>query len=244
MEPDILGDLVERFEEAMQLPPGDPELPLRDQCLRKALNDQQLDSREVIEGLTDETIALAIQRDFFFREAYDEFFRRFEPQIRAWLMFWRVDYHLAFDLAQTLLMRNFMSRLRSYQPHQGPLRAYLRQATYHLRLEKQPPNFAPLPDELPQQRAAGPEEEAAAHEMEERLEAAMAGLCQELREVLELNYRENLSHTEIAERLNITTRSSQQRLFKARRALEQGLGLSLPPATRGRPRHDTPPTSA
>jgi DNA-directed RNA polymerase specialized sigma24 family protein len=86
------------------------------------------------------------------------------------------------------------------------------------------------------------EEESARREMERRLAEAMADLPPDQRAVLELHFLENLSHKEIAGRLGITTHASQQRLFKARRALEECLELTLPPTNRGRPRREPSPT--
>jgi RNA polymerase sigma-70 factor (ECF subfamily) len=239
---DILRDGIDQFQRAVQ-PRADADLAAWEQQLRQTLLEAGLDVRDMIAAQTDETLALAIQHNFCFRESYDEFFSRFEPQMRSWLMHLGVDYHRALDLAQTLLLRCFLKRLHTYDPQQGSLKGYLRRATRNLWVEKEVRpacrQFSPLPREVPA-RTADAEEELAAREMGQRLAEAMAELPAELRAVLELCYLEGLSHAEIAQRLGITTPAVGGRLFKARRALEERLGLSLPPTNRGRPRHHPP----
>jgi RNA polymerase sigma-70 factor (ECF subfamily) len=246
MEPDLLRDLIEQFEKAVQ-PPPDLELPARERGLRQGMKDHQFDPRDVIAAQVNKTLVLAMQRNFFFREVFDEFCCRFEPIIRSWLIHWGVEYHRAFDLAQTLLLDCFRKRLRTYDLEQGNLEGYLRRATYNLWMAKDVrpagPKFSSLPEEL-LQRGPDAEEELAGREMEQRLDVEMARLPQEQRAVLDLHYREHLSHADIAARLGISTKDSQRRLFQARRILEERLGLSLPPTKRGRPRRAPPLASA
>ena len=242
MAPDILQDRIGQFSMAV-LHPSDTKLPDREPCLQQALKADGLLPQDVLAAVPDETLALAMQQNFFFREAYDEFFSRFEAQIRSWMMRLGVDYHRAFDLAQVLLLRCFLNRLQSFDPQLGSLAGYLHRATRNLWVEKEVrparPTFSPLPKELPQ-RAADAEEELAGREMAQRLAGAMDELPADLRAVLELHYLQSLSHAEIAKRLGISTSASHGRLFKARCILENRLGLSLPPSNRGRPRHDAP----
>ena len=243
-----LADLIARFAGAVQQEPlSPPVLAEQENCpdlerdLREALKKHQIDPGEVVRAQPDETLALAMRRNFFFLETYNEFFGRFEPQIRSWLMRWGVEYHRAFDLTQMLMLVCFQKRLHRYRPDLGPLRGYLRRAARNIWLQKdirpRSPTFAPLPHALPQP-GVDAEEEAARREMERRLGEVMAGLPPSQRAVLELRWQENLPHEEIAERLGITVKASEQLLFKARRALEERLGLALPPTNRGRPLHE------
>jgi RNA polymerase sigma factor (sigma-70 family) len=239
MAPDILQDLIDQFASSLQHLP-DEELPAQEHGLREALADYHLAPHKLLMDQGDEVLALAMRRNFFFREAYNEFNERFEEQVQSWLRRWGVEYHLAFDLTQTLMLQCFLRRLATYRSERGRLKAYLRRAAYNLWMEhcRRFRAFSPLPEDVPQQ-AADTGESVALANMEEALQRAIEHLPSELRPVLELHLQ-GLSHAEIATRLGITTCASQQRLFKARTALKKQLGLDFRGTTRGRPRHDPP----
>jgi RNA polymerase sigma-70 factor (ECF subfamily) len=252
MPRDIPPEHIDRFRDAVSAPagagpPGPADLAERERQLRESLKENRVAPCAVVAPQTDETLVLALQQELFVREAFDELYRRFEPTIRSWLMRRGVEYHQAHDLAQTLLLRCFKKRLHSYNPQRGPLSAFLYRATYNLWVEKvirpRAERRIPLAEDLIAREAAAAEE-AARRELAERLVTATAKLPSELRAVLELSVQEDLSHAQIAEQLRITVKASQQRLFKARRALEELLGLSLPPTNCGRPRKDSPAAEA
>ena len=54
--------------------------------MRTMLMEQQIGRHPLLAMQSDEMLALAIKRNFFFREAFDEFCCRFTPRIRSWLM--------------------------------------------------------------------------------------------------------------------------------------------------------------
>jgi RNA polymerase sigma factor (sigma-70 family) len=247
METDALQALIDQFLEALQQDPlpVTEVLAAREHHLRQVLKGHQVDPRLVVQPQTDEMLVLGLQRNFFLVECYNEFYRRFEPQVRSWLMYRRVEYHRAGELAQVLLVRWWQSRLHGYRPELGSLENYLRRAAYLLWVEKEVrparPRFAPLPSELPQP-GPGPEEELARREMEQRVAEAIPALPADQRAVLELAMK-GMSHEAIAKSLGISKIAVYQLLFKARRTLVKRLGLTLPPTNLGRPPNDPPPDS-
>jgi RNA polymerase sigma-70 factor (ECF subfamily) len=247
MVEDTLADLLAQFEDAVEHPPPDGGARVtREHRLRQALADNGIAPTELLTTQTDEVLALALQQDFFFPEAYNEFYRRYEPQVRSWLMRRNVEYHQAFDLSQTLLLRCLVKRLHCYDVKKGPLRGYLHQAAHRLWIEKvvRPPNpgWAPFPEQFPQP-GPGPAEEYDRKETAQRLTEAIAALPGRWRDALNLLYLDGLTYPEIAARLGMTVTALYGVLFKARRALEERLGLALPPTNRGRPRKQPPPGS-
>jgi RNA polymerase sigma factor (sigma-70 family) len=189
----------------------------------------------VLRELPDESLAAAIRQGFLVKPAFEELFvHRYTPYLARWFYRWGSDAHAARDLTQQLFLRFYQRRLGSYQAGDS-FRAYLWKAAYHLWVEKV--HRAPRPfalDNVPEPRAigAGPVIEAEARELEQRIEAALRRLPAEQQQVL----RETMAGRkadEIAADLGLSKRAVFMHLFRARRRMEQALGVTARAVPRG-----------
>jgi RNA polymerase sigma factor (sigma-70 family) len=201
---------------------------------------------EVLRELSDESLALAIQKGFLRKVAFEELFvTRYTAYLARWFYRWRTDPVLALDLTQQLFVSFLTSGLASFRPT-GSFRAYLWQAARNLRIDavRRRKKLSSL-DRVPERAGNGtsPEHEAEAHETEERVAAAL----QRLPEAQQVVLRETMkgrTADEIASELGLAKRCVFMRLFHARRQVEKELP-SPAPASGGRihvvtPRHPRP----
>jgi RNA polymerase sigma-70 factor (ECF subfamily) len=182
---------------------------------------------EVLRELSDESLALAIQKGFLRKLAFEELFvTRYTAYLARWFYRWRTDPELALDLTQQLFVSFLTSSLASFRPT-GSFRAYLWQAARNLRIDavRRRKRLCSL-DGVPEQTDNGtnPEHETEAHEMEERVAAALRRLPLEQQVVLRATMK-GKSANEIASELGLTKRCVFMRLFHARRQMEKELGL-------------------
>jgi RNA polymerase sigma factor (sigma-70 family) len=175
--------------------------------------------------LSDESLAVAIRRQFLLKPAFEELFvHRYTPYLARWFYRWGSDVHLAQDLTQQLFLRFYQRRLVSFQASDS-FRAYLWKAAYHLWVEKvhrvrRPHSLDHVPE--PPAGGAGPVGEAEARELEQRIEKALRRLPAEQQHVLRQTMNGRKAE-EIATDLGLTKRAVFMHLFRARRRLEQAL---------------------
>jgi len=182
---------------------------------------------EFLRELSDESLALAIQKGFLRKVAFEELFvTRYTAYLARWFYRWRTDPELALDLTQQLFVSFLASGLASFRPT-GSFRAYLWQAARNLRIDvvRRRKKLCSL-EGVPERTGNGtsPEHEAEGHEMEERVEAAL----QRLPEAQQVVLRETMkgrTADEIASALGLAKRCVFMRLFHARRQMEKELGL-------------------
>jgi RNA polymerase sigma-70 factor (ECF subfamily) len=186
---------------------------------------------DVLRELSDESLAVAVQKEFLLKEAFEELFvHRYTLYLGRWFFRWGSDGHLAQDLTQQLFLRFFEKRLGSYQASDS-FRAYLWRAAYNLWVQKvyrpaKPRSLDGVPE--PPSGGASPLQEVAGHELAERIEEAMRRLPPDQERVL----REAMNGKkadEIATTLGLGKQTVFMYLFRARRRMEQAL------SERGRP---------
>jgi RNA polymerase sigma-70 factor (ECF subfamily) len=85
--------------------------------------------------------------------------------------------------------------------------------------ELRTPNGNPELDNMADRRSAAVEERVQVEDLQEQLMCALNKLTNDDREVLTLRYLEDLTNTEIAKRLRITTNNVGARLFRARQRM-------------------------
>jgi RNA polymerase sigma factor (sigma-70 family) len=212
-------------------------------ALTSALAAQGLDLPRLLAELSDEGLALAIQKRCFVPEAFVELFvNRYTNYLARWFYGWQADPELAADLKQEVFLRFLQSRLGSYRPAES-FRTYLYATAYHLWVErrrrvKRSDSLEVVPE--PQSKGVSPEEWAQRHELAARFQTALARLPDDERAVLELAV-DGKTHDEIAAQLGRPKPWVYARLFRARRAVESELGL--PPRPRDRQRGRGEPVS-
>ena len=217
---------------------GPDELSALEGPLSTQLADAGLSLPEVLRELSDESLALAVQKGFLGSETFTELFvTRYGPYLARWLFRWGTESHQALDLIQQLYVKFYERRLASYRGNQN-FRAYLRRAVYHLWVQKvwRPKRVGSL-DEDGDVPAAGPGPEQALLDREaaERIDQAL----QQLRPREQNVVRETMngkSADEIAHSLGLKKSQVFASLFRGRRRLEQL--LHLPP--RKKPSSDSP----
>jgi DNA-directed RNA polymerase specialized sigma24 family protein len=156
----------------------------------------------LVKAQANEALAYALKHGFFFAESSEEFYIRFEPMIRGWLARWGAPYNHAFDLGQDLLWRCLSNRLRGYDRRKGKVTTFMKQAAFHLWIEKEiRARNANLPNPS---HIAGTESaamhEAIAQECKEQLYHAVPSLSPEQRAAI-VSLIKGKSPDEIAEEL-------------------------------------------
>lgn len=159
--------------------------------------------------------------------AFRELYEAFGPRVKAYMMRKGADAGTAEDLAQETLL-TVWRKASMYADDKGSMTTWVFTIARNLRIDRL---RREVPwQELPEWRLAEPSEEAlpdealAEKQQQNRLQAALADLPADQREVVTLAYLEGLSHSEIAARLALPlgTVKSRMRIAyqKVRAALE------------------------
>jgi RNA polymerase sigma factor (sigma-70 family) len=182
---------------------------------------------EVLGEISDESLALSVQKDFLLKPAFEELFvNRYTVYLHRWFFKWRTESHRVLDLTQQIFLKFLEKRLGSYKPTES-FRGYLRQTAYYLWVEKvhrprRPCGLESIPEPLAS--GATPESGALGREMEERIESALQRLPEEQQRVLR-DTMSDKSADEIAQHMGIPKQRVFMLLFRARRRMEQELGI-------------------
>jgi RNA polymerase sigma factor (sigma-70 family) len=183
-------------------------------------------------GLSDEGLALAVQKGVRWQEAFEELFvHRHLPYLLRWFYRWRVGPDRARDLTQELFCRFTQNRLASFTPDRN-FRAYLHRAARNLWLDAcvRPHHLAALhPGAEPPSAGPGPEEELLGHDLALRFERALEQLPLVERTVLR-ETADGRGAADIARDLGVSRERVFSWLFQARRKMEKL--LALPSQTR------------
>ena len=159
--------------------------------------------------------------------AFRELFQAFAPRVKSYMMRQGADATTAEELAQeTLLM--VWRKAQLYSSDKGSASTWIFTIARNLRIDKL---WREVPwQELPEGRDeeasedALPDEAVVERERQDRVQAVLAALPSDQSDVVQLSYLEGLSHSEIANRLNVPlgTVKSRMRLAyqKIREAVE------------------------
>jgi len=208
------------------------------------LAQNRLDLCQLLARQVDDTLVVAIQKGFFKELAFAELFRnRYEERLRGRFLKWGAEWNAAFDLTQGVFINFLVRGLRRYQPSCEPTSrfwGYLHKAAYNFWIAKE---IRPRRPELVNlNNRAGDTDvllEVQRREAEARLVTALGQLPAELREVLELQI-DGFSPAQAATKMGMPVKSFYGLLHRARKRLQEMLGIELPPSTRGRPRKENP----
>jgi len=167
---------------------------------------------------------IATKRD---ASAFRELFEIYAPRVKAYMMRQGADATTAEELAQETLL-TVWRKAGLYSGDRGSATTWIFTIARNLRIDKLRKEMTWV--ELPEGRAEEasddplPDETLEAEERKRRLQAALGELPADQHEVVALSYIEGLSHSEIAERLNLPlgTLKSRMRLayLKIRQAVE------------------------
>jgi RNA polymerase sigma-70 factor (ECF subfamily) len=160
-----------------------------------------------------------------FRELYDAY----GPRVKAYMMRRGADAGTAEDLAQETLL-TVWRKAALYADDKGSMTTWVFAIARNLRIDRLRREVPWL--ELPDWRlseASGeplPDEAMAEKETQQRVQAALADLPADQKEVVALAYLEGLSHSEIAARLGMplgTVKSRMRMAYQKIRAALEGL---------------------
>jgi RNA polymerase sigma-70 factor (ECF subfamily) len=218
---------VELLEKQVWQDPPD-RLTELESTLPARLAGCRLRAAEVLAEFSDESLALAIQKSFLWKQAFEELFvNRYTTYLARWFYQWGMNPDQGQELMQQLFCRFLDTRLASFQPDRS-FRSYLWQVARNRYIDALRRAHKGYPLETitePPTGAEGPEDEAVRRETERSIEAALLRLPPTEQRVL----RETMnghSADEIAALLNLPKSRVFVLLFRARRRMEQVLGLS------------------
>jgi RNA polymerase sigma-70 factor (ECF subfamily) len=156
--------------------------------------------------------------------AFRELYEAYGPRVKAYMMRKGADAGTAEDLAQETLL-TVWRKAALYAGEKGSMTTWVFAIARNLRIDRL---RREMPwQELPEGRLVEasseplPDEAMAEKERQERVQAALAGLPPEQKEVVSLAYLEGLSHSEIAERLSLPLGTVKSRMRIAYQKIRQ-----------------------
>lgn len=156
--------------------------------------------------------AIATARD---RQAFALLFAHFAPRVKAYLMRLGTDGAKAEDLAQDVML-TVWRRAGTYDSRQAGVSTWIFTIARNRRIDALRREWRPELDPDDPALSPGPapdaDAEVAAAQWEERLAAAVRTLPAEQSEMLRLAYYEELSHSDIAERLKLPLGTVKSRI--------------------------------
>jgi RNA polymerase sigma-70 factor, ECF subfamily len=158
--------------------------------------------------------------------AFRELYEAYGPRVKAYMMRKGADAGTAEDLAQETLL-TVWRKAALYAGDKGSMTTWVFAIARNLRIDRL---RREMPwQELPEGRLAEasaeplPDEAMAEKERQERVQAALAELPPEQKDVVSLAYLEGLSHSEIAERLGLPLGTVKSRMRIAYQKIRQAL---------------------
>lgn len=209
----------------------------RDFCAR--LKNASLRLGDVLEELSDESLALAVKKDLLRKETFEELcVKRYTSYLLRWFHRWGVPVGSVRELIQQLFCQLLEKHLSTFQPERN-FRVYLYQAAWHLWIDHlRRSNKIRSLDGIPEPLSGdtSPEEQIIGLELLQRFDAALARLPAGHREVLRRTM-DGQSAEAIGLALDIPKKRVFMLLFRARRRMEKELGL---PRSRNRESQSVP----
>jgi RNA polymerase sigma-70 factor (ECF subfamily) len=161
--------------------------------------------------------------------AFRELYEAYGPRVKSYMMRRGADAGTAEDLAQETLL-TVWRKAALYAGDKGSMTTWVFAIARNLRIDRL---RREVPwQELPEGRLAEasgdplPDEAMAEKERQQRVQAALAGLPHEQKEVVALAYLEGLSHREIAQRLGMplgTVKSRMRIAYQKIRSVLEGV---------------------
>jgi RNA polymerase sigma-70 factor, ECF subfamily len=148
-------------------------------------------------------------------DAFRQLYQAFGPRVKAYMMRQGADADTAEELAQETLL-TVWRKARLYAVDKGSATTWIYTIARNLRIDKLRREFAW--QELPEghEETASddplPDEAVSAAERQIRVRTALAQLPSDQHEVVALSYLEGLSHSEIADRLNLPLGTVKSRM--------------------------------
>ena len=157
-------------------------------------------------------------------EAFDALFKQYYQYLMTIAYNFTHDYNLSKDLIQEVFLDIW--KRRTSLVIKGSLRYFLKGATINqclsaLNKKKTLTEFSEAPPKLKTELNAQSEIEL--HELNKKIRSIIEELPEKCREIFLLSRFENLSHKEIAEKLNISTKTIENHITRALKILRKAL---------------------
>lgn len=149
------------------------------------------------------------------REAFRQLYQTYGPRVKAYMLKQGADSATAEELAQETLL-TVWRKAPLFAGDRGNATTWIFSIARNLRIDRL--RREGVWQELPQAHESiasdepAPDEAVSGRQRQERVQAALAVLPAEQREVIELAYIEGLSHSEIAARLSIPAGTVKSRM--------------------------------
>ena len=148
-------------------------------------------------------------------EAFRKLFELYGPRVKSYMMRQGADATTAEDLAQETLL-TVWRKAQLYSDEKGSATTWIFTIARNLRLDRlrREVSWQPLPENRDEEAsdAPDPEEEVTERERRDKVRAVLATLPPDQSEVVMLSYVEGLSHSEIAERLQLPLGTVKSRM--------------------------------
>lgn len=157
-------------------------------------------------------------------QAFDELFAEFAPRLRSYMLRQGADAATAEELAQETML-TVWRKARLYSGEKGSASTWIYTIARNLRIDRirRETAWQELPDELEEEAsdATLPDEAASQAQRQVRVHEALKTLPEEQYEVIALSYLDGLSHSEIAERLQVPLGTVKSRMRLAYQKLRE-----------------------
>lgn len=161
------------------------------------------------------------------REAFRGLYAQYGPRIRALLMRQGADADTAEELAQETLL-TVWRKAYLFSAHKGSATTWIFTIARNLRIDRlrREVPWQELDDETSEYPADDklPDDQVAERQDRQRVREALSQLPTEQYDVVALSYLEGLSHSEIAERLNLPLGTVKSRMRLAYRKIKETIG--------------------
>jgi RNA polymerase sigma-70 factor (ECF subfamily) len=162
-------------------------------------------------------------------EAFRKLFQSYAPRVKSYMMRQGADANTAEELAQETMM-TVWRKANLYSVEKGSATTWIYTIARNLRIDRlrKEMTWVSLPEGHDQQAStdALPDDVLSEQERKKRVQDALAGLPPDQLEVVSLSYIEGLSHSEIAERLDLplgTVKSRMRLAYQKIRELVEDL---------------------
>lgn len=171
--------------------------------------------------MTDLLQRIALHND---AEAFRTLFENFAPRVKSYMIRQGADPATAEELAQETLM-TVWRKAQLYSGEKGSATTWIYTIARNLRIDRirRETVWQELPDGLNEEPSGDlpPDEVVSQGERRDRVQAALRTLPQDQHEVVILSYLEGLSHSEIAERLELPLGTVKSRMRLAYQKLRE-----------------------
>lgn len=160
-------------------------------------------------------------------EAFRKLFQAYAPRVKSYMLRQGADANTAEELAQETLL-TVWRKAKLFSGQKGSATTWIFTIARNLRIDRVRREVAwqPLPEgaeETPSDEPT-PDDALAERERQERVQKALGELPADQSEVVMLSYIEGLSHSEIAERLNLPLGTVKSRMRLAYQKIREALG--------------------